>query len=138
MEDEIRELLEDYQLNLKRLRKLQEKLVSLLDYNTKVTAAYGHNTGGSKGLFSSKVERHALKLFDTQRQLIDVANKLYMVDQAQKVLNNKENEVVDLIKLGYRNKLTKIAYLLGKDTKYIFDTRNRAIKKMSDYIESKY
>lgn len=136
MEEEIRELLENYQANLKKFRKLQEKLIDLHEYNTKVTAAYGHNTGGGQGSVSSKVERHATKIYDTQQQLMDVANSLRIIDQAQKILTNKETEVIELIKLGYRNKLTKIGKLLGKDKKYIFDTRNKAIKKMSEYIIS--
>lgn len=134
MEDEIRELIENYQDNIDKLHRLQIKLVKLLDYNTKITAAYGHNTGGGKGSVSSKVERLALKIHETQQQLIEVANKLTIVDNAQKVLTNKENEVIELIKQGYRNRLSKIAKILGKDRKYIFDTRNRAIKKMSEYI----
>ena len=134
MEEEIKSLLENYQANKRKFRKLQEKLISLLEYNTKVTAAYGDNPGGGKGSVSSKVERHAEKIYDTQKQLIEVANNLRVIDQAQKVLTNKENEVIELIKLGYRNKLTKIGKLLGKDKKYIFDTRNKAIKKMCDYI----
>lgn len=134
MEEEIKNLIENYQSNKRKFRELQEKLISLYDYNTKVTAAYGDNPGGGKGGVSSKVERHAIKIRDTQQQLIDMANNLRIVDQAQKVLNDKENEVIELIKLGYRNKLSKIGRLLGKDRKYIFDTRNKAIKKMSEYI----
>ena len=136
MEEEIKELIENYQSNKKKFRKLQEKLIDLHKYNTKVTAAYGHNTGGGKGSVSSKVERHALKICDTQQQLMDLANNLRIVDQAQKVLNDKENEVIEMIKLGHRNKLSKIGRILGKDRKYIFDTRNKAIKKMSEYIIS--
>ena len=134
MEEEIRNLLENYQVNKKKFRKLQEKLIDLHEYNTKVTAAYGENTGGSKGSVSSKVERHALKIYETQQQLMEAANTLRIVDQAQKVLTNKEKEVIELIKLGYRNKLTRIARLIGQDKKYVFNTRNRAIKKMSEYI----
>lgn len=134
MEDEIRELIENYQDNIDKLHRLQIKLVKLLDYNTKITAAYGHNTGGGKGSVSSKVERLALKIHETQQQLIEVADKLTIVDNAQKGLTNKENEVIELIKQGYRNRLSKIAKILGKDRKYIFDTRNKAIKKMSEYI----
>lgn len=134
MEDEIRELIENYKGNNEKFEKLQTKLVNLLEYNTKLTAAYGHNTGGGKGSVSSKVERHALKIHETQQQLIEVADKLTIIDNAQKVLTNKENEVIELIKQGYRNRLSKIAKILGKDRKYIFDTRNKAIRKMSEYI----
>ena len=137
MEDELRELIENYQANSKKMDKLQTKLKDLLDYNTKVTAAYGHNTGGGKGSVSSKVENHVIKICETEQQIMEVGNKLAIVDNAQKILTNKENEVIDLIKDGYRNKLTKIAKLLGQSKKYVFDTRNRAIKKMSEYIGRK-
>ena len=134
MEDEIRDLIENYKGNNEKFEKLQTKLINLLEYNTKLTAAYGHNTGGGKGSISSKVERHALKIHETQQQLIEVADKLAMIDNAQKVLTDKENEVIELIKQGYRNRLSKIAKILKKDRKYIFDTRNKAIKKMCEYI----
>ena len=133
MEEEIRSLIENYNSNQKKFDKLQAKLIELLEYNTKVTASYEHNAGGGKGSVSSKVERHALKIYDTQQQLMEIGNSLSMVDNAQKILTNRENEVIDLVKI-YKNKLTKIAKIIGKDKKYVFDTRNRAIKKMSDYI----
>ena len=133
--EEIRELVEDYKSNKEKFERLQEKLIKLLDYNTKITASYEFNPGGSG--FSSKVERHALKIQETTEQLMEVGNKLATVDNAQKILNNKENEVIDLIKQGYRNKLTKMAKILGVDRKYIFDVRNRAFKKMSEYIMNK-
>ena len=135
MEDELRELIENYQANSKKMDKLQTKLKDLLDYNTKVTATYGPNTGGGKGSISSKVENYVIKICETEQQIKKLGNKLAIVDNAQKILTNKENEVIDLIKDGYRNKLTKIAKLIGKDKKYVFDIRNRAIKKMSEYIK---
>lgn len=137
MEEEIRTLIEDYQSNLRKLKRLQAKLLVLLQYNTKITASYGHNNISSKGSVSSKVERHVMKIFDTEQKIIEVANNLWTVDTAQKVLNNKENEVIELIKEGYNNKLTKIAKVLDKDKKYVFDTRKRAIRKMSEYIEGR-
>ena len=129
--EEIRELVEDYQSNLKKLWKLQEKLINLLDYNTKITASYEFNPGGSG--FSSKAERHALKIYEVTEQLIEVEDKLTTVDNAQKILTNKENEVIDLVKI-HRNKLTKIGKILGIEKKQVFDIRNRAFKKMSEYI----
>lgn len=137
MEEEIRTLIEDYQSNLRKLKRLQAKLLVLLQYNTKITASYGHNNISSKGSISSKVERHVTKIFDTEQKIIEVANDLWTVDIAQKVLNNKENEVIELIKEGYNNKLTKIAKVLDKDKKYVFDTRKRAIRKMAAYINQK-
>lgn len=140
MEDEIRELIEDYQLNKSSLNNLQHKLLELLEYNTKLTASYSLTavSGGDRtSRTSSKVERHALRIHYTEQQLLKVANSLAIVDNAQKVLNNKENEVINLIKRGYRNKLTRIAEEIGSNKKYVFDTRNRAIKKMCEYIKYK-
>lgn len=135
--EEMKELIEDYQDNLKKFRKLQCKLFDLLDYNTKVTASYSHTPSGSKGSVNSKVERYALKIYETEQELMEVGNKLSKVNVAEKILTDKEKEVIELIKKGYRNKLTKIAKLLCKDKKYVFDTRNRAIKKMTEYIEGR-
>lgn len=132
--EEIRELVEDYKSNKEKFDKIQAKLIKLLDYNTKITASYEFNPGGSG--FSSKAERHALKIYEVTEQLMEVGNKLAIVDNAQKILTNKENEVINLIKQGYRNKLTKMAKILGVEKKYIFDVRNRAFKKMSEYIKN--
>lgn len=132
MED-IRELVEEYKSNKEKFEKLQAKLIKLLDYNTKITASYEFNPGGSG--FSSKTEKHALKIYEVTEQLMETGNKLATVDNAQKILNNKENEVIELIKI-HKNKLTKIAKILEVEKKYIFDTRNRAFKKMSEYIKN--
>jgi DNA-binding CsgD family transcriptional regulator len=134
MELTMKELIEEYSSNLKRKNVLQAKLAKLKEYDTKITSNFS-DTGGSSGSVSSKVERHIIKILETERQIRDIENDLYIVDSSQKVLNNKENEVIELIKLGYRNKLSKIAKVIGESKKYVFDTRNRAIKKMCEYIE---
>lgn len=134
--EEMRKLVENYSRNEELSDKLHKKLIKLLDYNTKVTAAYGFNTQGGKGTVSSKVERHALKIKETEEKILAVEDKLYIVNHSEKVLNNKEKEIIDLIKSGnYEYKeTTKIAKAINQDKKYVFDVRNRAIKKMSEYI----
>lgn len=131
---EMRKLVENFKRNEELSNTLHKKLIKLLAYNTKVTAAYGHNTGGGKGSVSSKVERHVMKIKETEEKILDVEYKLYIVGQSEKVLNNKEKEVIDLIKSGRFEKLTHIAKALGKEKKYVYDTRDRALKKMSEYI----
>lgn len=130
----MRDLIENYQTNKNQSESLHKKLIKLLEYNTKITAAYGHNTGGGKGSVSSKVERHALKIKETEEKILALEEKIYIVNTAEKVLNNKEKEVIDLIKDGYRNKVSRMAKILGKDKNYIVTKRNSAIKKMEDYI----
>jgi hypothetical protein len=134
--EEMKSLVENYQRNIELSDKLHRKLIKLLDYNTKVTAAYGFNTSGGKGSVSSKVENHVLKIKETEEKILAIEDKLYKVNQAEKVLNNKEKEIIDLIKSGnYEYKeTTKIAKAINQDKKYVYDTRNRAIKKMSEYI----
>lgn len=134
--EEMRKLVENYQRNIELSDKLHKKLFKLLDYNTKVTAAYGHNTGGGKGTVSSKVERHVLKIKETEEKILAVEERIYIVDHSEKVLNNAEKEVIDLIKSGnYEYKeTTKIAKAINQDKKYVFDIRNRAIRKMSEYM----
>lgn len=134
MELTMKELIEEYSSNLKKRNNLQAKLAKLKEYDTKITSSFS-DTGGGKGSVSSKVERHIIRILETERELRNIENDLSIVDTSQKVLNNKENEVIDLIKLGYRNKLSKIAKIIGKDKKYVYTTRNRAIKKMCEYIE---
>ena len=133
-EKEMRSLIENYQRNIEQSDKLHNKLIDLQDYNTKLVATYGHNTGTGKGTVSSKVERHVLKIRETEEKILEVEDKIYTVNMAERVLNNKELEVIKLIKL-YGNELTQIAKMIDKDKKYVFDTRNRAIKKMSEYIK---
>lgn len=131
---EMRDLIENYQTHINQLESLHKKLILLHEYITKVTANYGHNTNGSKGLVSSKVERHVIKIRETEEKIMALENKIYIVDRAERVLNSKEKEVIDLIK-KHRNKLTKIAKILGKDKDYVKHKRDTAIKKMEEYAK---
>jgi Na+/phosphate symporter len=137
MEEKMKDLIENYQFYISQSDKLHKKLIQLLDYNTKLTAEYGFNTGGSKGTVNSKVERHVLRIKETEEKINEVERKIYTVNIAERVLNNKEKEVVEMVKI-YRNKITRIAKALNKNKNYVVTTRNRAIKKMSDYMEGNY
>jgi len=130
----MRKLIENYQSNIAQSDKLHKKLIQLYDYNTKLTASYGFNAGGGKGSVSSKVERHVLKIKETEEKIMAIEDKIYIVNRAELVLNNKEKEVIDLIKDGYRNKITRMAKILGKDKNYVVTKRDSAIKKMSKFI----
>ena len=136
--EEMRELVENYKYNLEKLDRLNQKLFALLDYNTKISANYDMEGGKSIGTVSSKVENLAIKIQDTEEKIFAVGNQISVVDIACRVLNNSELEVIDLIKEGYRNKLTKIAKAIGKDKNYVKTKRDTAIKKMSEYIGSRY
>jgi hypothetical protein len=130
---EMRKLVENYKRNKERSDELHDRLIYLLDYNTKLIATYGHNTGSGKGTVSSKVERLVLRIRETEEKILEVEDKIYTVNIAERVLNKRELEVINLIK-EYGNELTKIAKMIDKDKKYVFDTRNRAIKKMSEFV----
>lgn len=131
--EEMRDLIENYQTYINQSEELHKKLIRLLDYNTQITATYGHNTGGGKGSVNSKVERLALKIKETEEKIFELENKIYIVNKAERVLNRKEKEVIDLVKI-HRDKLTKIAEILGKDKNYVKYKRDTAIKKMSEYV----
>ena len=135
----MRLLIENYKSNVEDLEKKKEKLQEI-KYNTKITAAYGLNTGGASGGFSSKVENKVLETIKLESEIDDLTNKIYIVNYAVKVLTKNEREIIEYIKLGFENKVSVIAKLLGSKVKrkYVFDTRNRAIKKMSEYIGDKY
>ena len=131
--DEVKKLLETYPSNYEKRDRLSIKLKELLSYNTSITASYSLNSGGSKGSVESKVERHVIKICETKEQIKELNHKINIIDNATKVLNNKEKQVIELIKIhGYR--LTLIARLLKTNKKYIYTTKERAIKKMSLYI----
>lgn len=135
---EMRKLVENFKRNEELLEKLYKKLIELMGYNTKVTAAYGFNTQGGKGTVSSKVERHALKIKETEEKILAVEEKLYIVNHSEKILNKAEREVIDMIKSGKFEKLTHIAKVLGKEKKYVYDTRDRALKKMAEYMSNSH
>lgn len=132
---EMLELIEEYFSNLEKREKLLIKLARLKEYDTKITASYS-STGGGKGSVTSKVERHVVKILEIEQKIREVENDLYIIDKAQKVLTNKENEVIELVKI-HKRKLSRIAKTIQQSKKYVFDTRNRAIKKMCEYIEKK-
>lgn len=138
-EREMRLLIEHYSSNKDDLERLKDK-VNKLKHNTKITAAYGLNTGGASGGFNSKVENNALEIVKLENEISELTNKIYIVNYAERVLTKKEREIIEYIKLGFENKVSVIARLLGQNTKkkYVFDTRNRAIRKMCEFIGDKY
>lgn len=129
----MRLLIENYNSNKKQVEILTEKF-NKIKYNTKISAAYGLNTGGSKGSFSSKVENKVIEHITLESLLKQYKRNVNIVDTAEKVLTNAEKEVITYLKLGITNKLSVIARLMKRKKKYVFDARNRAIKKMCEYI----
>ena len=132
---EMKSLIENYNSNVEKADRLRKKLLELLEYNTKITASYGINSGGSGAFSNSKIETYALKIIETEQELMEVEDKICLVNVGCKTLNKSELEVINLIRNGYSNKLTRIAKRLDKSKKYVYDTRNRAIRKMSEYVK---
>ena len=131
-EKQMRSFVENYYDNLKDLTEKQNQL----DYDIKITATYGLNSGGGGGFSHSKVENQALKHASTSQSIEELEYKIRIVDESIKILDQREREVIERVKI-YKNKLKPIAVELNKKKKYISDTRNRAIKKMCDYVEGK-
>ena len=129
-ESQMRSLVENYYTNLTLLTEKQNQL----DYDIKVTATYGLNAGGGGGFSNSKVENTAIKHASNRNSIEELEYKIRIVDESMKILNNKEREVITKIKV-FRNKLSKIAKELNQKTKYVYDTRKRAIKKMCEYVK---
>ena len=134
----MRDLVENYQSNTEKLERLNQKLVALMEYNLKITATYSLAAARSEGTVNSKVENYAIRIRETEEKIFKVGNQISVVDIACRVLNNAELEVIELIKKGYRNRVTKMAKILHKDKNYIVTKRDSAIKKMSEYIGDKY
>ena len=131
-ETQMRFLVENYYTNL---TTLTEKL-NKADYEIKITATYGFNTGGGKGLVNSKVETQAIKHSMNKDSIEELEYKILIVDKAMKILDNREREVIERVKI-HRNKLNRIAKDIHKSRKYVFDTRNRALKKMCEFVKEK-
>jgi hypothetical protein len=129
-EKRMRYLVENY---YDHLTELTEKL-NHLTYETKITATYGLNAGGGGGFSCSKVENKALDHYCLMNGIYILEWYINTVDKAIKVLDNKERQVIEKMKI-HKNKLKTIAIELKKKKKYVYDTRKRALKKMCDYIE---
>lgn len=131
-EKEMRLLIENYNSNLAKLEEIQEKIKGK-SYNTKITAAYGLNTGGASGGFNSKVENKIVEQHVLDERFEDYKQKINIVLTAQKVLTSSEREVIEFMKLGFE-KVSVISRLMRKKYKFVYITRNRALKKMCEYV----
>lgn len=124
----MRYLVENYYTNLTTLTEIQNKI----NYSIKMTANYSFETFSSSG-FSSKVEDLALKNYNYREKIAELEQKILIVDRAIKVLDNKEREIIEKIKI-HRNKLSRIGKEIHKNTGYVHRTRERALKKMCEFI----
>lgn len=131
-EKQMRSLVENYYTNLMSLTAKQNEL----DYDIKITATYGLNAGGGGGFTNSKTENQALNHASTTESIEKLEYKIRVVDEGIKILDQKERQVIEKVKI-YKDKLKAIAIELGVKKKYVHDTRNRAIKKMCEYIGGK-
>lgn len=131
-EKQMRSLVENYYNNLTSLTEKQNKL----DYEIKITATYGINSGGGSGLVHSKTENQAIKHSSQKDSVEELAYKIRIVDESMKILDQRERQVIEKVKI-YKNKLKTIAIELGVKKKYVNDTRNRALKKMCEFMEGK-
>ena len=131
-EKEMRLLILNFNRNIEEFEKIQEK-IKCKSYNTKVTAAYGLNTGGAGGGFNSKVENKVVEQDRLYEQLREYKHKINTVIKAQKVLTYYEREVIEFMKLGF-DKISVISRLMKKKYKFVYITRKKALKKMCDYI----
>ena len=131
----MRLLIQNFNKNLEELEKIQEKIKGK-SYNTKITAAYGLNTGGASGGFNSKVENKVIEQDRLYEQYEDYKNKINIVLTAQKVLTSLETEVIEFMKLGFE-KVSIISRLMRKKYKFVYNTQKRALKKMCDYVGDK-
>lgn len=131
-EKEMRLLIENFNRNLDQLKKIQEKIKSK-SYNTKITAAYGLNTGGASGGFNSKVENKVIEQNSLDEQFNEYKSKVNTVLSAQRVLTSSENEMIEFMKLGF-DKISIISRLMRRKYKFVYLTRKRALRKMCDYV----
>lgn len=131
-EKEMRLLIENFNRNLEELEKIQEKIKGK-SYNTKITAAYGLNTGGASGGFNSKVENKVIEQDRLHEQYKEYKHRVNIVLNAQKVLTFHEKEVIEFMKLGF-DKISIIARLMRKKYKFVYITRKRALRKMCEYV----
>ena len=122
-------LVENYYTNLTMLTELQNKV----SYETTITANYELDSGGASGFSNSKTENQAMKVYGQNGKIEKIENNIKIVDESIKILDQNEREVIELVKV-HRNKLSRIARKIHKSTKYVFDIRKRALKKMCEFV----
>jgi hypothetical protein len=132
--DEMRALIENYSRNVAEYEKIATKLRAN-GYYTRITANYEINGGGSGSGFSSKVENKVIEKTILQEKAATLAEKIFIVLKAEKVLNKQEIEIVEFLKLGDLYKMSHIARILRKNKSYVFNNRNKAIIKMCEFME---
>lgn len=131
----MKEKIENYSLNEKELDRLHQKLIVSLNDTGKLTANYGFNAGGGKYGFTSKVENVIVNKITLQEKIMVLEDEIYKVNISQtNALNKIESEVIDYVKNGF--KMSHIARIKKMDRKDIKNIRNRAIKKMAEYIDN--
>lgn len=128
-EKQMRLLVENYYTNLTSLSERRNQI----DYEIKITATYGLNSGGAGGFTNSKTENQAVKHASNMISIEELEYKIIVVDQSMKILDQKEREVIEKVKI-HRNRLSRIAKELNQKRKYVFDVRNRALKKMCEFV----
>lgn len=129
-ERELRNLIETYHVNTEMVSNLNAKIEAL---DIKITACYGFNCSGS-GFDSSKVEQYIEKKEQLRQRLDDLQRKIVVVDIVVQILTKEERQVIEAMKI-YQSKLNRMAKFLHKSRKYVFDTREKSLKKMCDYLE---
>ena len=97
--DEMRSYIENYSRNLEDYERIEEKLKAK-SYNTKITASYGFNSGGGGSFNSSKVENKVIERDELICKLKTFAFKINIVNEAEKILNKHEKEIIEYLKLG--------------------------------------
>lgn len=130
IERELRSYIEEFNSNMESLEAINEKIKAL---NVKITALYGFNAGGGGG-FNSKVESYITKRDELKKKQDILQKKIVIVEIAVQVLNKKEREVIEYMKI-YKNRLNIIAKCIHQKKKYVFDVRKKSLKKMCDYLE---
>lgn len=131
-EKDVKAFLVDWKYYLKEIRKLQDELLSC---KVKITVTYEEGSRGC-GSVSSTVERCVIKRDKIERELNKLFDKIeeYITAINHCGLTNTEKEVIKCVM--NQKKLIQYAEENGIYWTYVYKIKNRAVSKITKYINS--
>ena len=131
---EIKERIENYNIDEKNLLELKEKLEYLKELDSGSISQYGKErvSGGVGGCIVSNIVERIISL---EEKIKALEYKLSSLIQAKETLSDEKKEVIDSLIFGY--KMSQIARNMGVTRKKVVVLRGKAIREMNIFLNVK-
>lgn len=131
MEKYILQCLQDSIHNTRRLRELEDRLLS---HSYKITPSYSDSGGRASGKPHSKVESYSIRQVRDKEKLAEYKQKLKIAEKARfcPTLDYREKAVLDWIATG--GTVAGYAEAWGIYQSYAYKIRDKALKKALKHI----